>query len=87
MTTNVTTDRIPAAARKPQTERHSGVEVIAARVLTVAVVALVVIALYGFTLGARSDGSSTALIVSGVFGISAAVIGLVVGFLNAHRAA
>ena len=87
MTTNVTTDRPPAAAPKPQTERRSGVEVIAARVLTVAVVALVVIALYGFTLGARSDGSATALVVSGVFGVAAAVIGVIVGFINAHRAA
>jgi hypothetical protein len=83
MTTNLTTDRRPLAARKPQTERQSGVEVIAARILTVAVVALVVIALYGFTLA----DSPTALIVSGVFGVAAAVIGLVVGFLNAHRAA
>lgn len=83
MTTNLTTDRRPLAERKPQTERQSGVEVIAARILTVAVLALVVIAFYGFTLA----DSPTALIVSGVFGVAAAVIGLVVGFLNAHRAA
>ena len=83
MTTNLTTDRRPVAAPQPRTERQSGVEVIAARILTVAVVALVVIAFYGFPLADRP----TALIVSGVFGVAAAVIGLVVGFLHAHRAA
>ena len=83
MTTNLTTDRRPVAGPKPEAERQSGVEVIAARILTVAVVALVVIAFYGFTLA----DSPTALIVSGVFGVAAGVIGLVVGFLHAHRAA
>jgi hypothetical protein len=83
MTTNLTTERKPVTAPESATERQSGVEVIAARVLTVAVLALVVIALYGFTL----TDSPTALIVSGVFGVAAAVIGLVVGFLNAHRGA
>ena len=43
MTTNLTTDRRPVAGPEPPTERQSGVEVIAARILTVAVVALVVI--------------------------------------------
>jgi hypothetical protein len=83
MTTNLTTDRKPVATLQPPTERRSGVEVIAARILTVAVLALVVIALYGFTLA----GSPTALIVSGVFGVAAAVIGLVVWFMHAHRGA
>ena len=82
MTTNLTTDRRPTATSEPQPERRSGVEVIAARILTVAVVALVVIAFYGFTLA----NTPTGLIVSGVFGVAAAVIGLVVGFLHAHRA-
>jgi hypothetical protein len=68
------------------TEGQLAVEVIAARVLTVASVAMVMIALYGFTLLDRSDGNSVAVVVSGAFGISAAVIGLVVGFINAHRA-
>jgi hypothetical protein len=62
------------------------VEVIAARILTVAVVAMIVIALYGLTVVDRSDGNSTAMVVSGAFGISAAVVGLIVGFINAHRA-
>jgi len=60
--------------------------VIAARILTVAVVAMIVIALYGLTLVDRSDGNSTAMVVSGAFGISATVVGLIVGFINAHRA-
>ena len=58
---------------------------IVARVLTVAVVAMALMALYGFTLVDRSDGDSTAVVVSVAFGISAAVISLVVGFINAHR--
>ena len=73
-------------AAPERTEGQSAVEVIAARVLTVAVVALTVIALLGFTLVDRQGGDSTVIVVSGVFGISAGVIGLVVGFINAHRA-
>jgi hypothetical protein len=61
------------------------VEVIAARVLTVAAVAMIVMALYGLTLFGRSDGF-TAVVVSGAFGVSAAVVVLIVGFINARRA-
>ena len=75
-------------AADPATRRRAAgpaVGVIAARVLTVAAAALIFVALIAFAFVDPQAGNSRALIVSGAFGISAGVLGLVVVFINVHR--
>ena len=60
--------------------------VIAARLLTVLLVAMVVIAILGLTLFDRQGGYSTTAIVSIAIGNSAAALGLILGFLKAYLA-
>jgi hypothetical protein len=59
--------------------------VIAVRVLTVAAAALIFVAFIAFAFVDPQAGNSRALVVSGAFGISAGVLGLVVVFINVHR--
>jgi hypothetical protein len=60
--------------------------VVAARLLTVLLVAMVVIAIFGLTVFDRQGGYSTTAIVSVAVGNSAAALGMILGFLKAYLA-
>lgn len=60
--------------------------VVVSRLLAVLVVAMVVTSILGFTLFDRHGGNSATEIGSLAIGGSAAVLGLIFGFREAHRA-
>jgi ABC-type Fe3+ transport system permease subunit len=65
---------------------QSAAGVVAARLLTVLLVVMVVIAILGLTVFDRQGGYSTTAIVSVVIGNSAAFVGVILGFLKAYLA-
>ena len=65
---------------------RSAAGVVAARLLTVLLVAMVAIAILGLTVFDRQGGYSTMAIVSLAIGNSAAALGLILGFLKAYLA-
>jgi hypothetical protein len=84
---------ISASARPTLGDSPPGMEnvrsaagVVAARLLTVLLVAMVVIAILGLTVFDRQGGYSTTAIVSVAIGNSAAAVGLILGFLKAYLA-
>jgi hypothetical protein len=64
---------------------QSAAEVVGIRLLAVFTVALFVASIIGLTVFSQ-DGNSTTAIVSGVIGISSALLGFIVAFHNAYRA-
>jgi hypothetical protein len=64
---------------------QSAAEVVGIRLLAVLTVALFVTSIIGLTVFSQG-GNSTTAIVSGVIGISSALLGFIVGFHNAYRA-
>src|SRR5215204_157353 len=64
---------------------QSAAEVVGIRLLAILTVALFVTSIIGLIVFSR-DGNSTTAIVSGVIGISSALLGFIVGFHNAYRA-
>jgi hypothetical protein len=64
---------------------ESAAGTVVTQLLGMLVVALVVTSILGFTLFDRQGGNSTTAIVSLVMGGSAAVLGLIFGFREAHR--
>ena len=84
--------RVPAPAQPPSyfsTNTHnnaqSTAEVVGIRLLTVLTVALFATSIIGLTVVSQ-DRNSTIAIVSGVIGISSALLGFIIGFHNAYRA-
>jgi hypothetical protein len=84
---------ISASARPTPGDSPPGMEnvrsaagVVAARLLTVLLVAMVVISILGLTVFDRQGGYSTTAIVSVAIGNSAAAVGLILGFLKAYLA-
>jgi hypothetical protein len=84
--------RVPAPAQPPShfsTNTHnnaqSTAEVVGIRLLTVLAVALFVTSIIGLTVVSQ-DRNSTTAIVSGVIGISSALLGFIIGFHSAYRA-
>lgn len=65
---------------------RSAAGVVAARLLTVLLVAMVAIAILGLTVFDRQGGYSTTAIISVAIGNSAAALGLILGFLKAYLA-
>jgi hypothetical protein len=65
---------------------RSAAGVVAARLLSVLLVAMVVISILGLTVFDRQGGYSTTAIVSVAIGNSAAALGMILGFLKAYLA-
>ena len=68
-----------------QSQRDVSVGVIITRLLAVLVVAMVAISILGFILFDRQGGNSATALVSLVIGGTAAVLGLIAGFREAHQ--
>ena len=64
----------------------SAAGVVVTRLLAVLVVAMVVASILGFTLFDRQGGNSATALASLAIGGSAAVLGLILGFREAHQA-
>jgi hypothetical protein len=84
---------IPASTRPSLDESTRGRKkggstagVIITRLLAVLVVGMVVASILGFTLFDRQQGTSATALVSLAIGGSAAVLGLIFGFREAHQA-
>lgn len=69
-----------------QEKAGSAAGVVVTRLLAVLVVAVVVTSLLGFTLFDRQGGNSATALASLAIGGSAAVLGLILGFREAHQA-
>ena len=65
---------------------QSAAGIVAARLLTLLLVIMVVVAMLGLSLFDRQGGYSTTAIVSVVIGNSAAFVGVILGFLKAYLA-
>jgi hypothetical protein len=83
---------VPGPAQPPSNPSTNGrknaqpaAEVVGIRLLAVFTVALFVTSIIGLTVFSQ-DGNSTTAIVSGVIGISSALLGFIVAFHNAYRA-
>ena len=75
----------PTLGGSPENVR-SAAGVVAARLLSVLLVAMVVISILGLTVFDRQGGYSTTAIASVFIGNSAAAVGLILGFLKAYLA-
>ena len=79
----------PTAKPPPQDRKRAGsaVGMVAIRLLTVLMAAMVVTSIIGLTTFDRGGGNSTTAVTSLAIGGYAAVLGMTVGFMVAYRAA